>query len=99
MKSYWFYLKFKFLWKNKGDHEEKIEDWVIEKGSAVIETGNLWQGGFGYDMWHRSKYTKDSGDNPFSSYMLNKKWTLEEEFNSHMMQFQQVTVSEILLLH
>ena len=75
---------------------EKIDDWVIEKGSAVVETGTLWQGTYNYSMWHRSKYTKDSGDNPFSSYMLNKKWTLEEEFNHHMMSFQQVRVSFFL---
>ena len=25
--------------------------------------------------------------------MMNKKWTLEEEFNNHMLRFQQVTVS------
>ena len=76
---------------------EKIDDWVIEKGSAVVETGTLWQGTYNYSMWHRSKYTKDSGDNPFSSYMLNKKWTLEEEFNHHMMSFQQVRVSFFFL--
>ena len=30
---------------------------------------------------------------PFGSYMLNKKWTLEEEFNNHILRFQQVTLS------
>ena len=47
-----------------------------------------------YGKWYRSKERK-VGINPFGSYMLNKKWTLEEEFNNHMMQFQQVTASSI----
>ena len=38
------------------------------------------------------------GTNPFGSYMLNKKWTLEEKFNKHMLRFQQVTVSSIFVL-
>ena len=42
--------------------------------------------------WYRSKSRK-AGHNPFSSYMMNKKWTLEEEFNNHLLRFQQVTVS------
>ena len=41
--------------------------------------------------WYRSK-DKLGGKNPFASYMINKKWTLEEEFNNHMLRFQQVTV-------
>ena len=45
------------------------------------------------DRWYRSKERK--GNYPFSSYMMNKKWTLEEEMNLHMMRFQQVTVSSI----
>ena len=43
-------------------------------------------------VFYRSKERK-GGDNPFGSYMLNKKWTLQEEFNNHMLRFQQVTVS------
>ena len=38
--------------------------------------------------WHRSKGKRHKF--PFASYMLNKKWTLEEEFNNHMLRFQQV---------
>ena len=48
-----------------------------------------------YGRWHRSK-DKKGGKNPFASYMMNKKWTLEEEFNNHMLRFQQVTLSSIL---
>ena len=47
-----------------------------------------------YGRWHRSK-DKQAGDSPFASYMMNKKWTLEEEFNNLMLRFQQVTVSYI----
>ena len=45
-----------------------------------------------WGKWHRSK-ERLGGDHPFVSYMMNKKWTLEEEFNNHMLRFQQVTVS------
>ena len=44
--------------------------------------------------WYRSK-GKTAGKNPFGSYMMNKKWTLEEDFNNHILRFQQVTVSFI----
>ena len=44
--------------------------------------------------WHRSK-DKKGGRNPFTAYMMNKKWTLEEEFNKHMLRYQQVTGSSI----
>ena len=46
--------------------------------------------------WYRSK-DKKGGEDPFGSYMMNKKWTLQEEFNNHMLRFQQVTVSSIFL--
>ena len=49
-----------------------------------------------YGKWYRSKQKKD-WQSPFASYMLNKKWTLEEEFNNHMMRFNQVTVTSIFL--
>ena len=41
--------------------------------------------------WYRSRERK--GNYPFMSYMMNKKWTLEEEMRLHMMRFQQVIVS------
>ena len=46
--------------------------------------------------WYRSKDVK-GGKNPFGSFMMNKKWTLEEDLNNHMLRFQQVTVSSIFL--
>ena len=41
--------------------------------------------------WYRSKDRKPNF--PFGSYMLNKKWTFDEEFNNHMLRFQQVNMS------
>ena len=42
-----------------------------------------------YGKWYRSKERR-GGTSPFASYMMNKKWILEEEFNNHIMRFQQV---------
>ena len=42
--------------------------------------------------WYRSKESK-AGENPYGSFMLNKKWTLEEEFNNHIFQFRQVILA------
>ena len=41
--------------------------------------------------WYRTK-EKAGGMSPFASYMMNKKWTLAEEFINHILRFQQVTV-------
>ena len=62
---------------------------VITYGFSVVEIGFLLDYELEYGKWHRSKDRK-SGENPFGSFMLNKKWTLEEEFNNHMLKFQQV---------
>ena len=67
---------------------------AVETGSSVLEAGILWADYFDYGKWYLSK-GKKAGDSPFASYLLNKKWTMEEEFNNHMMRFQQVTVSFI----
>ena len=70
---------------------------AVRTGSSVVECALM----FDYELkwatnhgtsWYRSK-EKKGGDNPFASFMLNKKWTLEEEFNNYMLRFQQVTVS------
>ena len=47
-----------------------------------------------YGKWYRSKDRK-VGVSPFASYMMNKKWTLVEDFTNHMLRFQQVTESSI----
>ena len=46
--------------------------------------------------WYRSK-DKNPFKYPFGSYMLNKKWTLEEEFNNHLLRFQQVDMRVIFI--
>ena len=49
-----------------------------------------------YNMkWYRSRERSQAQDTlsmPFTSYLMNKKWTLQESFNNHMLRFQQVTV-------
>ena len=65
---------------------------VVRSGSSVVEVGVLYSEYVALGKWHRSKERK-SGAHPFSSYMLNKKWTLEEEFNNHMLRFQQVSAT------
>ena len=76
-----------------------MEDKIIDAGSAVMEVAFLIE--FELDLakergtsWYRSK-DKKGGDSPFATYMMNKKWTLEEEFNNHMLRFHQVTLSFI----
>ena len=68
---------------------------IMGEGSAVqaaalllddeLDLENITEG----KRWHRSKETL-AGTYPFASYMMNKKWWLEEEFNNHMLRFQQV---------
>ena len=62
---------------------------AVKTGSSVLEAGILYPWYFAFGKWHRSKDRK-SGNLYFASYMLNKKWALEEEFNNHMLRFQQV---------
>ena len=62
---------------------------AVKTGSSVVELSVLETSYFAFGKWHRSKERK-GGDHPFSSYMMNKKWTLEEEFNNHLLRFQQV---------
>ena len=74
-----------------------MKDKILRTGSAVVECGFMYEFELEWakdedTSWYRSK-EKKGGRNPFGSYMLNKKWTLEEEFNNHMLRFQQVTVS------
>ena len=71
------------------------------RGSAVTECAYLWASDLEMakklnTSWHRSK-EKKGGENPFGSFMMNKKWTFEEEFDNHLLRFQQVTVSSIYL--
>ena len=76
-----------------------VQDEILGRGEAVVEASFMYNNELGWakqynTSWYRSKQKK-GGQSTFVSYMLNKKWTLEEEFNKHMMRFQQVTVSSI----
>ena len=59
-------------------------------GTAVMETGFLYDYELALGRWHRSKDKKQKPDTDFTSNMMNKKWWLEDQFNVHMMRFQQV---------
>ena len=70
---------------------------MLVNGDSVYEAGWLYYEFLKLGKWKRSKEMKDF-HNPFGSFMLNKKWTLEEEFSNHMLRFQQVTVSSIYII-
>ena len=85
--------------KDWDESDKMVQDGVLDRGDSVVEAAFMYD----YELdwankyntrWYRSKTTK-GGENPFGSYLLNKKWTLEEEFNNHMMRFNQVRVSSI----
>ena len=71
------------------------EDAVVN-GSSVVKCAYMYDYELAYGKWYRSSLPR-GGIYPFPSYMLNKKWTMEEEFNNHMLIFQQVTVGSIYL--
>ena len=82
--------------KDWDEEDMLVQDRVLDRGSAVYEVAYLY--GHQKELakkynttWYRSKERK-GGKNPFGSYLMNKKWNLEEEFNNHMLRFQQVTV-------
>ena len=68
-----------------------VQDAVVN-GSSVVETGFLYDYMLEFGKWYWSK-DRRIGVNPFGSYLMNKKWTMEEEFTKHMLHFQQVTLS------
>ena len=68
-----------------------VQDAVVN-GSSVLHVSFLYDYELEWGKWHRSKERK-GGKSPFPSYLLNKKWTMEEEFTKHMLHFQQVTLS------
>ena len=69
---------------------------AVVNGSSVFEVGFLYDDMLQWGKWHRSK-EKKGGNYPFASYLMNKKWTLEEEFTKHMLHFQQVTLNSNFL--
>ena len=91
-----FILK-KKLWKDGNEYVKMVQERVLASGSSVLEIAYLlqyeldWAKYYG-TRWYRSRERKGA-TSPYASWLMNKKWTLEEEFNNHMMMFQQVTVS------
>ena len=72
-----------------------VKDCVFGNGSAVLEAGYLGhEKNFG--KWHRSKERKATSFLNLASFHLNKKWVLEEEFNNHILRFQQVKLRFVL---
>ena len=81
--------------KDWAESEKWCKDWILDRGDAVVEAAFMYNSELDWaknysTSWYRSKQKK-GGQSLFVSYMLNKKWTLEEEFNNHIMRFQQVT--------
>ena len=80
-----------------------VKNNVLKHGSSVVEVASLlryhlaWAKDYN-TSFHRSRGRK-LGDHPFASYMVNKKWTLEEEMNNHILRFQQVKCSQFALFH
>ena len=62
----------------------------MEEGIAAIEFNHITDYERKFGRWHRSKDKKHKPDTDYASYINNKKWWLEEQFNVHMMRFQQV---------
>ena len=75
--------------------DEMVKDAVVN-GSSVFEVSFLYDYELAWGRWHRSEERK-GGSQPFASYKLKKKWTLVEEFNNHMLRFQQVKCSQFYI--
>ena len=67
-------------------------------GTAVQEYGKLSEWELSLGRWHRSKDRKQEPNSDFGSNLINKKWSLEEQFNLHIMRFQQVKMYYLTLL-
>ena len=90
----------KFSRKDYDEYDLMVE-MAVKSGSSVVQNQYLldheldWAKKHG-TSWYRSK-EKSAGRHPVASYMLNKKWSMEEEFNNHILRFQQVTVSSVFI--
>ena len=83
--------------KDRDESDHLLKNRILDRGDAVVECSFLYDYELDYakdynTRWYRSKNVKGNDLLPFASYMMNKKWTLVEEFNNHMMRFNQVTV-------
>ena len=73
------------------DDFEKMAKDAVRSDSSVVEVAFMYDYWLEWGKWYRSQ-DRRAGYHPFVSYMLNKKWTKEEQFNNHLLRFQQVTV-------
>ena len=48
-----------------------------------------------WGKWHISKETEVKLYSPITSYLMNKKWWLQEEFADHLMRLQQVSFDHL----
>ena len=83
--------------KDWDENDMWVQNRILIGGSAVYEVSYLYDFELEWakiynTRWYRSK-EKKGGNNPFTSFMMNKKWTLEEEFSMHLLIFQQVIES------
>ena len=76
------------------EYDDLVENWImLGNGSAVQEVGYLWKTDYyALGRWHRSKDKKSTPYTKFPTFMMNKKWWLEDQFNLLMMRFQQVKI-------
>ena len=68
---------------------------AVESESMAVEVAFLYDYEIEHSRkhgtsWYRSKERRDP--NPYTTYLMSKKWSLVEEMNLHIMRFQQVTV-------
>ena len=71
---------------------------VVGNGTGVVDTAIMYSSRLKLGKYYRSKDTVANNFQPFASYMVNKKWWLEEEFNTHLLRFQQVTSTQFYIL-
>ena len=85
----------KDYWSAKPDgsdtYDGLLKDAVVN-GLSVVEATRLWSWEIEYGKWHRS-HERKGGVFPFGCFIMNKKWTMEEQFNKHILRLQQVTLS------
>ena len=72
------------------------KDLVFGNVTSVVEQAYLLDFQKEFGRWHRSRDRK-ACEHPFGQFLLNKKWRLEEEFNKHILRFQQVYISTNIL--
>ena len=47
-----------------------------------------------WGKWHIGRETEIQMYSPFASFLMNKKWWLQEELAIHLLRFQQVTTNQ-----